>query len=131
MRMLATRIRRIRARGAPAYRGDSRRLDRLAEAAPQLGMTVATGGRGNVRVGAFTGEQLSDASEPHEFVTQSRELFTGLDRASDLVSADDDSHKGLTCPLYRIEGSFLACDRFDRYQKTAIGLPGDVSREGF
>src|ERR1700689_1374773 len=37
--------RRIRARGAAAYRGDtinSRRLDRLAEAAPQLGMTVAT-----------------------------------------------------------------------------------------
>jgi len=38
------------------YRGDtinSRRLDRLAEAAPQLGMTVATGGRGNVRVRAL------------------------------------------------------------------------------
>src|SRR6202140_1563101 len=41
--------RRIRARGAAANRGDtinSRQLDRLAEAAPQLGMTVATGGRG-------------------------------------------------------------------------------------
>src|SRR6202030_873984 len=49
--------RRIRARGAAAYRGDtinSRRLDRLAEAAPPLGTTVATGGRGNVRVRAFT-----------------------------------------------------------------------------
>src|ERR1700733_1012325 len=36
--------RRIRARGAAAYRGDtinSRRLDRLAEAAPPLGRTVA------------------------------------------------------------------------------------------
>ncbi len=54
--------RRIRARGAAAYRGDpinSRRLDRLAEAAPQLGKTVATGGRGNVRVRAFTGENLN------------------------------------------------------------------------
>src|SRR3984885_10738091 len=54
--------RRIRARGAAAYRGDtinSRRLDRLAEAAPQLGMTVATGGRGNVRVRAFTGDNLN------------------------------------------------------------------------
>src|ERR1700686_541060 len=41
--------RRIRARGAAANRGDtinSRQLDRLAEAAPHLGMTVATGGRG-------------------------------------------------------------------------------------
>jgi hypothetical protein len=30
--------------------------DCLLEAAPQLGMTVATGGRGNVRVRAFTGK---------------------------------------------------------------------------
>jgi hypothetical protein len=54
--------RRIRARGAAAYRGDtinSRRLDRLAEVAPQLGMTVATGGRGNVRVRTFTVENLN------------------------------------------------------------------------
>ncbi len=54
--------RRIRARGAAAYRGDtinSRRLDRLAEAAPQRGMTVSTGGRGNVRARAFTGEDLN------------------------------------------------------------------------
>src|SRR5271156_3158407 len=38
------RPRRIRARGAAAYRGgtiNSRRLDRLAEATPQLGMTRA------------------------------------------------------------------------------------------
>src|ERR1700742_2837070 len=39
--------RRIRARGGAACRGDtinSRRLDRLAEAAPALGMTVVDGG---------------------------------------------------------------------------------------
>jgi hypothetical protein len=49
---------RVRARGSAAYRGDiinSRRLDSLAEAAPQPGMTVATeSSEGNVRVRAFT-----------------------------------------------------------------------------
>jgi len=53
---------RIVACGTPPDAGGSateQRLDRLAEAAPQLGMTVATGGRGNVRVRAFTGENLN------------------------------------------------------------------------
>jgi hypothetical protein len=49
-------------------------VDRLAEAAPRRGMTDATGGRGNVRVRAFTGENLnirvfSSSPRANEFVT--------------------------------------------------------------
>jgi hypothetical protein len=76
-------------------------------------------------------KKLSDASEPYEFVKQSRQFSTGLDRASDLVSADNDPYKSLTCPLYRIECIFLAGDRFDRHQNATMGLFGDVPCEGF